>query len=207
LDIIARRYGPGTIGLTVGMLIASYLALVLLHGFPSSSHTYEPLFARLAGQFHLIAPDYPGFGDSNAPAPKTFAYTFDYIADIIEHFTEDIGAPRYVIYLQDYGGPVGFRLVLAHPERVRGLIIQKAVAHEDGLGPSWEARRQFWRDRAVHEVAFQKASLCFETTRKRHIGSSPNVAKYDPGLWIDESAFISGRAMLRSRLTFCRTTA
>jgi pimeloyl-ACP methyl ester carboxylesterase len=180
LSIFYRESGP-----------ANAPTLLLLHGFPSSSRMYEPLFARLAGQFHLIAPDYPGFGHSDAPAPETFAYTFDHIAGVVGHFTESIGATRYTLYLEDYGGPVGFRLALAHPERVRGLIIQNAVAHEDGLGPSWEARRQFWRDRAAHEAAFQKAFLSLETTRKRHIGSSPNAVNYDPDLWTDEFAFLS----------------
>lgn len=180
LSMFYRETGP-----------ANAPTLLLLHGFPSSSRMYQPLFARLAGQFHLIAPDYPGFGHSDAPARETFAYTFDHIADIVGHFTESIGATRYILYLEDYGGPVGFRLALAHPERVRGLIIQNAVAHEDGLGPSWEARRQFWRDRAAHEAAFQKAFLSLETTRKRHIGSSPNAVNYDPDLWTDEFAFLS----------------
>jgi len=180
LSIFYREAGP-----------ANAPTLLLLHGFPSSSRMYDPLFARLVGQFHLIAPDYPGFGHSDAPDPKTFAYTFDHIAEVIGHFTDEIGATRYILYLQDYGGPVGFRLALAHPERVRGLIIQNAVAHEDGLGPSWEARRQFWRDRAAHEAAFQQAFLSFDTTRKRHIGSSPNAVNYDPDLWTDEFAFLS----------------
>ena len=165
--------------------------LLLLHGFPSSSRMYDPLFARLAGQWHLIAPDYPGFGHSDAPDPKTFDYTFDHNADVIGRFTEAIGTRSYVLYLEDYGGPVGFRLALAHPERVQGLIIQNTVAHEDGLGLAWEARRQFWRDRPAHEAAFQKAFLSFETTRKRHIGSSPNAVNYNPDLWTDEFAFLS----------------
>jgi pimeloyl-ACP methyl ester carboxylesterase len=180
LSIFYREAGP-----------ANAPTLLLLHGFPSSSRMYEPLFARLASAFHLIAPDYPGFGHSDAPDPQTFAYTFDHIADVVGHFTDIIGATHYVLYLEDYGGPVGFRLALAHPERVRGLIIQNAVAHEDGLGPSWEARRQFWRDRAAHEAAFQKVFLSFDTTRKRHIGSSPNIANYDLDLWTDEFAFLS----------------
>jgi pimeloyl-ACP methyl ester carboxylesterase len=180
LSIFYREAGP-----------ANAETLLLLHGFPSSSRMYEPLFARLAEQFHLIAPDYPGFGHSDAPDPKTFAYTFDHIAEVIGHFTEAVGATRYTLYLQDYGGPVGFRLALAHPERIGGLIIQNAVAHEDGLGPSWEARRQFWSDRVAHEAAFQKAFLSFETTQKRHIGSSPNAVNYDPDLWTDEFAFLS----------------
>lgn len=178
--------------------------LLLLHGFPSSSRMYEPLFARLAGQYHLIAPDYPGFGHSDAPNPESFAYTFDHIADVIGHFTDAVVAMRYVLYLEDYGGPVGFRLALAHPERVRGLIIQNAVAHEDGLGPSWEARRQFWRDRAAHEAAFRKAFLSLETTRKRHIGSSPNAANYDPDLWTGEFTFLGrpGETEIQSDLFY-----
>jgi pimeloyl-ACP methyl ester carboxylesterase len=165
--------------------------LLLLHGFPSSSRMYDPLFARLSSRFHLVAPDYPGFGHSDAPDAKAFAYTFDHIAKIVSDFTDAVGLKHYVLYMQDYGGPVGFRLALAHPERIEGLIVQNAVAHEDGLGPSWDARRAFWRDRAAHEAAFQKAFLSFETTQKRHIGASPNVVNYDPDLWTDEFAFLS----------------
>lgn len=110
--------------------------LLLLHGFPSSSRMYESLLARLSDQFHLVAPDYPGFGHSDAPDPKTFAYTFDHLAEIIGRLTETLRLSRYALYLQDYGGPVGFRLALAHPERLEALVIQNAVAHADGLGPS-----------------------------------------------------------------------
>ena len=159
----------------ISVLVAHVRAALRTAGGPVSSHR-----AGLSG-----------FGHSDAPDAKTFDYTFDHIANVIGHFTDAIGATSYVLYLEDYGGPVGFRLALAHPERVRGLIIQNAVAHEDGLGPPWDARRQFWRDRAAHQAAFQKAFLSFETTRKRHIGSSPNVANYDPDLWADEFAFLS----------------
>ena len=109
---------------------------------------FEPLFARLSDRFHLIAPDYPGFGHSDAPDPKQFAYTFDHIATIMEHFTEKIGLTHYTLYMQDYGGPVGFRMILAHPERVDALIVQDAVAHDTGLGANWKTRRAFWADRA-----------------------------------------------------------
>ena len=98
--------------------------LLLLHGFPSSSRMYEPLFARLSGRYRLIAPDYPGFGHSDWPDPKAFAYTFNRIAEIMDRFTEALGLSRYALYLQDYGGPVGFRMALAHPERVQALIVQ-----------------------------------------------------------------------------------
>ncbi len=100
--------------------------LLLLHGLPSSSRMFEPLFSRLSDRYHLVAPDYPGFGHSDWPDPKTFAYTFDHYAEIMNHFTEALGLPRYTLYMQDYGGPVGFRMALAHPERVQALIVQDA---------------------------------------------------------------------------------
>ena len=111
--------------------------LLLLHGLPSSSRMFEPLLARLSDHNHLIAPDYPGFGHSDWPTPKQFPYTFDHLAQIMNHFTEALGLSRYTLYMQDYGGPVGFRMVLAHPERVEALIVHDAVAHNEGLGENW----------------------------------------------------------------------
>ena len=150
--------------------------LLLLHGFPSSSRMYEPLFTRLADAFHLVAPDYPGFGHSEAPDPTGFDYTFDNIARIIERFTELLRIDRYYLFVQDYGGPVGFRLAAAHPDRVASLVIQNAVAHEDGLGPLWQTRRDFWADRSSNEAALRANFLSFDATRQRHVGTSPNVS-------------------------------
>lgn len=165
--------------------------LLLLHGLPSSSRMFEPLFARLRDDFHLVAPDYPGFGHSDWPDPKQFAYTFDRYAEIITQFTEELGLSRYTLYMQDYGGPVGFRMALAHPERVDRLIVQDAVAHNEGLGANWEVRREFWRDRASHESALRANLLSLATTRTRHVGNDPNADRYDPDLWTDEFAFLS----------------
>ena len=120
--------------------------ILLLHGLPSSSRMFEPLFARLSDRYHLVAPDYPGFGHSDWPDPKKFAYTFDHIAEVMNHFTETLGLSRYTLYMQDYGGPVGFRMILAHPERVESLIVQDAVAHDTGLGANWKTRRAYWAD-------------------------------------------------------------
>src|SRR5229473_6005141 len=115
--------------------------LVLLHGLPSSSRMFEPLFARLSDRYHLVAPDYPGFGHSDWPDAKKFAYKFDHYAEIMNHFTEALGLSRYTLYMQDYGGPVGFRMALAHPDRIERLIVQDAVAHNEGLGAilTWNA--------------------------------------------------------------------
>src|SRR6202453_4876029 len=99
-------------------------AILLLHGLPSSSRMFQPLLTGLAGNYHLVAPDYPGFGHSDWPDPKPFAYTFDHIAQLMNGFTEALSLSRYALYLQDYGGPVGFRMALAYPERLQGLIVR-----------------------------------------------------------------------------------
>lgn len=165
--------------------------ILLLHGFPSSSRMYEPLLARLAGSYHLVAPDYVGFGHSDAPVPAAFAYTFDHLAQVVDGFATALGLERCSLYLQDYGGPVGFRLAMAHPERVEAMIVQNAVAHEGGLGPLWDARRAFWADRRTHEAALRENFLSLAATRQRHVGTSPRVWAYDPDLWTDEFAFLS----------------
>jgi pimeloyl-ACP methyl ester carboxylesterase len=165
--------------------------LLLLHGFPSSSRMYEPLLARLSAHYHLVAPDYPGFGHSDAPSAKEFSYTFDHIAEVIQHFAEALHLDRYALYMQDYGGPVGFRLAVAHPERVQAFIIQNAVAHEDGLGPLWQKRREFWTDRAANEAGLRANFSSLAATRQRHVGSNPNPETLDPDRWTDEFAFLS----------------
>jgi pimeloyl-ACP methyl ester carboxylesterase len=165
--------------------------LLLLHGFPSSSRMYEPLLTRLSSPYHLVAPDYPGFGHSETPDTKAFSYTFDHIALVMQHFTEELGLHRYVLYMQDYGGPVGFRLAVAHPERVEALIIQNAVAHDDGLGPLWQKRREFWADRAANEAGLRANFLSFAATKQRHVGSNPHPETLDPDRWTDEFAFLS----------------
>ena len=178
--------------------------LLLLHGLPSSSRMFEPLFARLADRYHLVAPDYPGFGHSDWPDPDKFAYTFDHIASVVDHFTQAIGLSRYTLYMQDYGGPVGFRLALAHPERVQGVIVQDAVAHNEGLGKNWVTRRAFWADRAAHEKQLRENLLSLAATRTRHVGDDPHVELYDPDLWTDEYAFLNapGQAQIQSDLFY-----
>jgi len=178
--------------------------MLLLHGLPSSSRMFEPLFTRLSDRYHLIAPDYPGFGHSDWPDPKKFAYTFDHYAEIMNHFTEALGLSQYTLYMQDYGGPVGFRMALAHPERIETLIVQDAVAHNEGLGANWKTRRAFWADRAANETALRTNLLSLATTRTRHLGNDPNVNRYDPDLWTDEFYFLNqpGQAEIQSDLFY-----
>jgi pimeloyl-ACP methyl ester carboxylesterase len=178
--------------------------LLLLHGFPSSSKMFEPLFARLSDRYHLVAPDYPGFGHSDWPDPKRFDYSFDHIASVIDDFTQAMGLSHYTLYMQDYGGPVGFRMVLAHPERVQALIVQNAVAHNEGLGAIWATRRAFWADRPAHEEALRENLLSFAATKSRHLGDDPKIELYDPDLWTDEHAFLNapGQAQIQTDLFY-----
>jgi len=178
--------------------------ILLLHGLPSSSRMFQPLLTRLADEFHLVAPDYPGYGHSDWPDPKQFHYSFDNIASLMDKFTEELGLPHYALYLQDYGGPVGFRMALAHPERVQALIVQDAVAHNEGLGANWATRRAFWADRPAYEEELRKNLLSFATTRTRHVGDDPKIELYDPDLWTDEYAFLNapGQAQIQSDLFY-----
>ena len=193
LSIFYREAGP-----------RNAATILLLHGLPSSSRMFEPLFARLSDRYHLVAPDYPGFGHSDWPDPKQFAYTFDRIAAIMNRFTEALELPRYTLYMQDYGGPVGFRMALTHPGRVEALIVQDAVAHNEGLGANWNVRRTFWADRAANESTLRANLLSLATTRTRHVGNDPAVERYDPDLWTDEFAFLSqpGQADIQSDLFY-----
>lgn len=193
LDLFYREAGPPTAP-----------SVLLLHGFPSSSRMWQPLIDRLCDSYRLVAPDYPGFGHSDAPSPDSFSYTFDHIAAVVQSFTDAVGLDRYSLVVQDYGGPVGMRLALGRPDRLDSLIVHNAVCHEDGLGPLWETRRAFWADRASHEVALRENFFSPAATRLRHIGTSPEPDRYDPDLWTDELAFLNrpGQADIQTDLFY-----
>jgi pimeloyl-ACP methyl ester carboxylesterase len=123
--------------------------LLLLHGFPTSSHMFRELIENLKGDYHLVAPDYPGFGNSEQPPIGEFEYTFDHFARIVEQFTEELELDSYSLYLMDYGAPVGFRVATAHPERVDSLIIQNGNAYDEGLLEFWDPIRTYWADRTA----------------------------------------------------------
>jgi pimeloyl-ACP methyl ester carboxylesterase len=165
---------------------------------------FQSLLSRLGEEYRLIAPDYPGFGHSDWPDPKQFAYTFDHVATVIDDFTQAIGLSRYTLYMQDYGGPVGFRMALAHPERVQALIVQDAVAHNEGLGANWATRRAFWADRPGNEEALRTNLLSLAATKTRHVGDDPDVELYDQDLWTDEYRFLNapGQAQIQSDLFY-----
>jgi pimeloyl-ACP methyl ester carboxylesterase len=121
--------------------------LVLLHGFPSSSHMFRNLIPALSDKYHLIAPDYPGFGYSDSPSPEQYAYTFDHLADTVDHFLAQQGITKYSIYIQDYGAPVGFRLATRLPDRIQAIISQNGNAYDEGLAPFWaEFLYPYWKD-------------------------------------------------------------
>lgn len=181
LDIFYREAGP-----------KDAPNILLLHGLPTSSRMFQPLLeSPLSERYHLIAPDYPGFGNSSWPDHTKFAYTFDHLASVMQDFADELHLDRYTLFMQDYGGPVGFRMALAHPEKVQAMIIQNAVSHEEGLSPLWAVRRAFWKDRAAHEAEVRTNLLSLEATKKRHIGSSPDVSLYNPDLWVDEYYFLN----------------
>jgi len=143
--------------------------VVLLHGFPSSSHMFRDLIGRLAGRYHVIAPDYPGFGYSDQPAPTQFEYTFDSIADIMEKFLHAVGVAKYSIYIQDYGAPVGMRLFFNHPERIQAIITQNGNAYTEGLGGFWaDTMEPYWKDRNPATEKKVRGLLTLESTKYQY---------------------------------------
>src|SRR5579872_5829114 len=140
-------------------------ALLLLHGFPTSSHMFRDLMPRLADRYHMVAPDLPGFGFSDAPARDEFKYTFDNLARVIGAFAGKIGLPRYTLYVFDYGAPVGFRLALAHPGRVAAIISQNGNAYEEGLSQGWNPIQRYWREPTLENRAALRDFLKPEITR------------------------------------------
>jgi pimeloyl-ACP methyl ester carboxylesterase len=179
-------------------------AILLLHGVPSSSRMYDGLMRKLGDRYHLIAPDYPGFGNSGAPAPADFAYTFDHLSQVMQKFTDAVGLQRYTLFMQDYGAPVGMRMAVDRPAAIQATIFQNGNVYEEGLGAMWAKRRPFWADRAAHEAEVRAAHLALPGIRARHIGTDPNVEAYDPDLWMDEYAFLNrpGEGAIQTELIY-----
>lgn len=178
-------------------------AIVLLHGFPSSSREFDTLIPLLATRYHVIAPDFPGFGQSDAPLPSAYAYTFDHLAKTMEALLDQLDIKTCSFYLHDYGGPVGFRIMLAHPERVQSLIIQNANVYQEGLGTKWATIAKYWSDPKSHPEVFE-AFVSRTATEQRHTLGTSHPERYNPDTWTDEYAHLSkpGQHAIQSALLY-----
>ena len=166
-------------------------ALLLLHGFPSAGHMFRDIIPLLADRSRIVAPDLPGFGQSDMPPRDTFAYTFDHIADIIDRFTKVIGLERFAIYVFDYGAPTGFRIALKNPKRVTGIISQNGNAYEEGLSEGWNPIRAYWQDASPKNRKALRAFLKPETTIWQYTHGVPDTSKVSPDGYTLDTFYLS----------------
>ena len=163
--------------------------VVLLHGFPSSSHMFRELIPRLSDKYHVVAPDYPGYGYSDAPSPDQYVYTFDHLADTVDHFLTQQGIAKYSIYIQDYGSPVGFRLATRHPERVQAIITQNGNAYDEGLSPFWaEYLYPYWKDPNPTNEAKVRQLLTLDATKLQYLQGFRNPEDVSPDSFLFDQA-------------------
>jgi len=165
--------------------------LLLLHGFPTSSHMFRNLIPLLADRYHVIAPDYPGYGQSDAPDRARFAYTFAHQTEIIDKLVTQLGATRYTMYVMDYGAPIGYRLALKHPERVSGLIVQNGNAYDEGLqAPFWDPIKVYWADRSQKNRDALNSLVTLDITKFQYTDGMGNVARISPDNWVHDQALL-----------------
>jgi len=157
--------------------------LVLLHGYPATSHQYRKVLDQLSDDYHLIAPDYPGFGNSDFPAPDQYEYTFDNLASTINAFLEKKGLSSYAIVMQDYGAPIGFRIATKHPERVTAIITQNGNAYEEGLGEGWKLIRELWKDRNEKTESVLLPAFTLEGLKNEYTHGTRNKENINPDSW------------------------
>jgi pimeloyl-ACP methyl ester carboxylesterase len=174
LDIFYREAGPRD-GPTI----------LLLHGFPTSSHMFRNLIPALSDRFHLVAPDYPGYGNSSMPSVEEFSYTFDRLAEVMEKFITEIGLGKFSLYVQDYGAPVGYRLAVRHPDRVKALIVQNGNAYDEGLDNDfWKPIKAYWKDRTDANAEALRKLLTLESTKWQYTEGVRNVEAISPDTWL-----------------------
>jgi pimeloyl-ACP methyl ester carboxylesterase len=166
-------------------------AVLLLHGFPTSSHMYRELIPALADRYHVVAPDLPGFGFSDAPDRARFRYSFDRLAEVVERFTEIVGLNRYGLYVFDYGAPIGFRLAVRHPERITAVISQNGNAYSEGLSEGWNPIQAYWKDPSPANRAALRAFLAPEATRSQYTLGVPTPERLSPDAWTLDSALLA----------------
>ncbi|TPG66487.1 alpha/beta fold hydrolase [Hymenobacter nivis] len=169
LDVFYREAGP-----------ADAPVLLLLHGFPSSSHQFRQLLPLLADRYRVLAPDLPGFGFTTSPPATAFAYTFAHLAEVVDHFTQALGLAQYALYVFDYGAPVGLRLALAHPERVTALITQNGNAYEEGLSTAWDSARTYWQQPTPANRAAMRAMYTWDSVQDQYRHGTLDPAQVAP---------------------------
>lgn len=179
LDIFYREAGP-----------AAAPTILFLHGFPSSSHMYRDLINDLASTYHVIAPDYPGFGNSSSPSIDQFKYTFDNLANIIEKFIDAKGLKKFSLYIQDYGGPIGLRIASKRPELIQSLIIQNALAHTEGIGPYLAAFPPFWTNRNAETEKPLRDFLTINGTKLQYFDGAESPEKISPDSYLIDQYFL-----------------
>jgi pimeloyl-ACP methyl ester carboxylesterase len=179
VDVFYREAGP-----------ADGPVLLLLHGFPTSSHMFRNLIPLLADRYRVIAPDYPGYGHSDALDHATFDYSFAHLADIVEQLTVALGATRYSMYVMDYGAPIGYRLALKHPERVQALVVQNGNAYTEGLGAFWDPIKAYWADASQANREALAHLVTLELTKFQYTDGVRDVSRISPDNWLTDQALL-----------------
>ena len=179
LDVFYREAGP-----------ADAPAIVLLHGFPTSSNMFRNLIPALADRYHVIAPDYPGFGHSDMPDRAKFEYSFAHFAAITDTLLTRLNVQRYALYVMDYGAPVGYRLAIQHPERVTALVIQNGNAYEEGLEEFWKPIRAYWASGQPAQRNALREGTTLAATRSQYLGGVADTTRVDPSAWVLDQALL-----------------
>ena len=164
--------------------------ILLLHGFPTSSHMFRNLIPLLADRYRVIAPDYPGYGQSDTPDHTRFQYTFAHLTDIVEKLTDKVGAHRYSMYVMDYGAPIGYRLALKHPERVESLIVQNGNAYTEGLAAFWDPIKAYWAEKTPQRREALAGLVTLETTKFQYTDGMGDIARISPDNWVVDQALL-----------------
>jgi len=165
-------------------------AVVLLHGFPTSSHMFRNLIPALSDRYRVIAPDYPGYGQSDMPDRANFAYTFDRFAELVGTLLDKLEVAAYAMYVMDYGAPVGWRLALKHPERITGLIVQNGNAYDEGLKEFWDPIKAYWADDSEPHRQALNVLVTLETTKFQYTDGVADVSRIAPDNWVHDQALL-----------------
>jgi pimeloyl-ACP methyl ester carboxylesterase len=179
VDLFYREAGP-----------ADAPVVVLLHGFPSSSHMFRNLIPQLADRYRVIAPDYPGFGQSAMPPRERFPYSFETFANLVDSLLTSVGADRYALYVMDYGAPVGYRLALKHPERVTALIVQNGNAYAEGMREFWKPIKAYWASGSAKDREALRQGTTLQATRWQYLDGVRDSTRVDPSAWLHDQALL-----------------